>query len=267
MRRYRRHSASGREHAVDEHFDTHGLEAEPLSQEPDDETSRRPFAEGDAYQDELPEVPLTKEGPDPARMLRRARRAARGGREGEAVQAYRELLEAAHDSIEGRLEMARLLEAGEDTNGAMAHLDHAVELAPDRPDVLTERGALKTRLKQYLTAAADLDQALMLDAGYAPAHFHRGMVLLRKGREADAAASFRTALSHQADYPQALYYLGEALNLMGEFDSAIATLEQAIESDATDPRTYRLLGRVLDRCSRPEEAMILYQKAREVAPS
>ena len=116
-------------------------------------------------------------------------------------------------------------------------------------------------------AAADLDQALMLDAGYAPAHFHRGMVLLRKGREADAAASFRTALSHQADYPQALYYLGEALNLIGEFDSAIATLEQAIESDATDPRTYRLLGRVLDRCSRPEEAMILYQKAREVAPS
>ncbi len=253
------------EHAVDEHFGTHGLEAEPLSQEPDDETTVRPFAEGDAYQDELPEVPLTRKGPDPARMLRRARRAARGGRKGDAVQAYRDLLEVADDNIEGRLEMARLLEAGEDTSGAMTHLDRAVELAPTRADVLTERGGLKVRLKQYLAAVADLDQALMLDAGYAPAHFHRGMVLLRTGRNAGATVSFRTTLSHQADYPQARYYLGEALNLMGEFDSAIATLEQAIESDPTDPRAYRLLGRVLDRCSRPEEAMLLYQKAREVA--
>lgn len=265
MRRYRRHRASGREHAVDEHFGTHGLEAEPLSQEPDDDTTVRPFAEEDAYQDELPEVPLTKEGPDPARMLRRARRAARGGRQRDAVQAYRDLLEAAQDNIEGRLEMARLLEADEDTSGAMTHLDRAVELAPDRPDVLTERGALKARLKEYLAAAADLDSALTLDAGYAPAHFHQGMVFLRKSRNGDAAISFRSALSHQADYPQARYYLGEALNLMGEFDSAIATLEQAIESDPTDPRVYRLLGRVLDRCSRPEEAILLYQKAREVA--
>ena len=265
MRHYRRHSSSGRENAVDEHFDTHGLEAEPLSQEPDDETNVRPFAEGDAYQDELPDVPLTKEGPDPARMLRRARRAARGDRHGDAVQAYRDLLETAHDNIEGRLEMARLLEAGEDSSGAMTHLDRAVDLAPERPDVLTERGALKTRLKQYLAAAADLEEALRLDAKYAPAHFHRGMVLLRKGRDADAATSFRTALSHQADYPHARYYLGEALNLMGDSDSAIATLEQAIESDPTDARAYRLLGRVLDCCSRPEEAMLQYQKAREVA--
>lgn len=264
MRRYRRHRSSGREHAVDEYFDTHGLEAEPLSREPDDETALRPFAEDDAYQDELPEVPLTKEGPDPARMLRRARRAARGGRAGDAAQAYHDLLEVAHDSIEGRLELARLLEAGEDTNGAMTHLDRAVELAPNRPDVLTERGALKARLKQYVTAATDLDEALKLDPEYAPAHFHLGMVLLRKGRDADAAASFRTTLSHQANYPQALYYLGEALNLRGEFDSAIGTLEQAIESDPTDTRAYQLLGRVFDRCSRPEEAMIMYQKAREV---
>jgi len=265
MRRYRRHRSSGREHAVDEHFDTRGLEAEPLSQEPDDETNLRPFAEGDAYEDELPEVPLTKEGPDPARMLRRARRAARGGRESDAVQAYHDLLEVAQDSIEGRLEMARLLEAGEDPNGAMTQLDRAVELAPNRPDVLTERGALKMRLKQYVTAAADLDSALKLDPEYAPAHFYRGMVLLRRGRDVDAAASFRTTLAHQADYPQALYYLAEALNLMGSFDSAIATLEQAIEADATDARGYQLLGRVLDRCSRPEEAMLMYQKAREVA--
>jgi len=265
MRRYRRHRSSGREDATNEHFDTHGLEAEPLSQEPDGETNLRPFAEGDAYQDELPDVPLTRDGPDPARLLRRARRAARGGRQGDAVQAYRDLLEAAHDSIEGRLEMARLLEEGEDASGALTHLDRAVELAPKRPDVLTERGALKARLKQYLTAAADLDEALRLDAEYAPAHFHRGMVQLRKGRDTEAATSFRTALSLQADYPQARYYLGEALNLMGDSDSAIATLEQAIESEPSDPRAYRLLGRVLDRCSRPDEAMLLYQKAREVA--
>ena len=161
--------------------------------------------------------------------------------------------------------MARLLEANEDTSGAMSQLDRAVELSPDRPDVLTERGALKVRLKQYVTAAADLDAALKLDAEFAPAHFHQGMVALRRGRDGDAASSFRTTLSHQAGYPQALYYLAEALNLMGNFDSAIATLEQAIESDPTDARAYQLLGRVLDRCSRPEEAMLMYQKAREVA--
>ena len=136
MRRYRRGRSSGREDSVNEYFDTSGLEAEPMPQGPDDDFSLRPFSEGDAYQDELPDIPVTAKGPEPAALLRRARRAARGGRHSDAVQAYRDLLRAADDHLEGRLEMAGLLEAGEDTAGAMVHLDRAVEIAPERPDVL-----------------------------------------------------------------------------------------------------------------------------------
>jgi len=265
MRRYRRARSSGREDTVNEYFDTSGLEAEPMSQGPDDDFSLRPFSEGDAYQDVFPEIPVTTEGPDPAALLRRARRASRGGRHSDAVQAYRDLLRAAEDHLEGRLEMARLLESGDDTTGALIHLDRAVEIAPDRPDVLTERGALKTRLKQYLPAATDLDAAIKIDPDFAPAHFELGMVLLRRGRAQEASIEFRNALDIQHDLPDAHYYLGEALNLLGDFDAAITVLEKAVEREPDQARGYQLLGRVLDRCSRPEEAMAMYQKAREVA--
>ncbi len=264
MRRNRRGRSSGREQSVEEHYDTHGMEAEPLPQEPDDNFPLRPFAEREIHVDELPDVPLTDKGPDPARMLRRARRAARGGRRSDALQAYRDLLEIAQDSLEGRLELARLLETSGEIDAALTQLSRAVDLAPDKPEVLTERGALRARLKHYVEAEADLTRALQLDPSYAPALFHSGLVQLRKGRPQGAAASFRQALAGRDDLPGVYFYLGEALNLLGDFEPAIDALERATEREPGEARGYQLLGRVLDSCGRPEEAMIMYQKAREV---
>ena len=89
MRRYRRGRSSGREQSIEEHYDTEGLEAEPLPQEPDDSFPLRPFAEREVPVDELPDEPPTAQGPDPARLLRRARRAARAGRQSDALHPYR----------------------------------------------------------------------------------------------------------------------------------------------------------------------------------
>ena len=265
MRRSRRSRSSGRERAIQEYFDTQGMEAEPLAEGPDEAFPLRPFAEGNTDRDELPEVPVTDEGPDPARLLRRARRTSRSGRRSDAIQAYRDLLEVARDNIEGRLELARLLEDADDIAGALGQLDCAVADAPQRADVITARGALHARLKHYHPAEADLAEALRLDPGHAPAHFHSGMVQLRRGRDQQAAASFRRTLECTDQIPDALYYLGEALNLLDDFDGAITTVERAIDVQPDDPRGYRLLGRVLDRCGRPEDAQVMYQKAREVA--
>ena len=264
MRRYRRGRNSGREQSIDELFDTEGLEAEPLPQEPDDSFPLRPFAEHEVPVDDLPEVPLTDDGPDPARMLRRARRAARGGRRSDALQAYRDLLEVAQDSLEGRLELSRLLDGAGETDGALVQLNRAVEIAPDKPDVLTERGAFRARHKHYVEAEADLARALQLEPSHALAHFQTGLVQLRKGRAPGAAASFRQALAAEDRIAGGHYYLGEALNLLGDFEGAMSALEHAIEREPDESRAYQLLGRVLDSCGRPEEAMNMYQKAREV---
>jgi tetratricopeptide (TPR) repeat protein len=265
MRRYRRARTSGREQAIEEQFDTEGMEAEPLPQGPDDDFSLRPFAEGDAYRDELPDGAVTEDGPDIDTLLRRARRSAGSGRYRDGVQAYLDVLEVAQDHLQARRELARLLESGEDAEGALRHLDRAIELAPGRPDILTERGALKARFKYYTAAIADLDDALKLEPSYAPAHFERGLVQLRRGRAQEAAGEFRRALEIQDDLTGARYYLGESLNLLGQYDSAITVLEVAIDREPADARAYQLLGRVMDRCGRPEEAMTMYQKAREVA--
>jgi Flp pilus assembly protein TadD len=83
------------------------------------------------------------------------------------------------------------------------------------------------------------------------------------------AAEAATTLQRYADLrpedPAAWFHVGEALNQAGDLPAALAALRRAVELDEREGRSYQLIGRVLDRMGRPEEAMPMYRRAREIA--
>jgi Flp pilus assembly protein TadD len=75
------------------------------------------------------------------------------------------------------------------------------------------------------------------------------------------------ALNRPRSQPQVVREL--ELELMagsaGDLPAALDALRRAVELDEREGRSYQLIGRVLDRMGRPEEAMPMYRRAREIA--
>jgi Flp pilus assembly protein TadD len=90
-----------------------------------------------------------------------------------------------------------------------------------------------------------------------------GVLYLRRGKNQEAEAELqRTCKDHPANGP-AHYYLGEALNRLGRVDEALSVLVRATRLSPENPRVFYLLGILYDRRNLPEEAAVMYRRARE----
>lgn len=76
--------------------------------------------------------------------------------------------------------------AGEAGSAALEHLDRAVELAPELPEVHVARASALGQAGRYAEAAEAYDRAVELAPGDASAHFGRATALLLAGEEAEA---------------------------------------------------------------------------------
>jgi len=204
--------------------------------------------------------------PAPAeRLLERAHALAVGARPADAIPAYRELLAAEPDHLEGRLHLARLLIQLDEHEGALALLTEALSHSPDQTEYLVLRGGIYGHLRRYQEADGDLRRVLRLHPSHAPAHLELGLLHWRKGLAAEAAGHFQRSLEFQPENARACCYLGDALNQAGDLAGAHAALERAVQLDSHDAKAHHLLGRVLDRLGHPDEAREMYQRSRELA--
>ena len=204
--------------------------------------------------------------PTPAeRLLERADALAAGARPADAVPAYRELLAAEPEHLEGRLHLARLLVRLDEHASALALLSEALSHSPDQTEYLVLRGGIYGHLRLYQEADSDLRRVLRLHPSHAPAHLELGLLLWRKGLVVEAAGHFQRSLEFQPENARACCYLGDALNQAGDLPAARAALERALQLDPHDAKAHHLLGRVLDRLGHPDEAREMYQRSRELA--
>src|SRR5512134_2810614 len=184
--------SSGRQEALGELFPASELEGDPLTRATDAAFPLRPFAAGiplDGLGDA--QAPPEESGPD--RLLRHGRDAVHRGRRADALAAYADLLVAAPDHLDARLEYAALLEAAGEEARALEHLGEAVRRHGERPDALVARGAFQARRKEYTEAEADLHRAIKLFPSDPAPQFELGFALWRKGLAADAAVHLRQA--------------------------------------------------------------------------
>ena len=182
---------------------------------------------------------------------------------------------------------------------ALATLDQAIRLAPQRAALHHNRGALLQRLARPSDAIAAHDQALELGLDVADAHYNRGNSLQSLGRSAEALTAYRAALLREPQHALALYdtarlrwRLGDAafaeeldaadaaapnspvapgikgrlLLRAGRYADAAAAYERAVASDAAAPGYFDGLGQALSRLCRFDESLAAHRRAVELAP-
>lgn len=263
MRRTRHSRSSGREDAIDEFFGTEGLEADPLPRQPDASFPLRPFA-ASATPDARVEAP-SSEPVDPERVYQRALEAVQQSRASEADALFRELLAIDPAHVGGSLGLAALLESQQDVPGALDALAAGLKLHADHPQLLLARAGVRRRRKDLADAETDVRRVLKASPSNPDALMELGLVLLRKGLAAEAGQILMRRVEQRPDDAETWLYVGEARNQAGNLPAALEALRKSAELDDRNDRVFYLMGRVLDRMGRPDEAMPMYRRSKELS--
>jgi protein O-GlcNAc transferase len=227
-----------------------------------------PLASGPSSEVELP-LPAADErtaeraadrGPD---ALQQARDFAAAGETAAAITTLRALIAREPRHARARGFLAELLEKRGDSEGALAELGRAIDVAPDDVVILCQRALLLTTKGRYDAAEADLRSAVRVDATSADVQLQLGVLFCKRARWREAIEPLRAAVASDPDRVAAHYYLGEAHNSIDELPAALTAYQAAAALDPKHHRALKAIGIVLDRLRRPNEAAIAYQRARE----
>lgn len=124
-------------------------------------------------------------------------------------------------------------------NDALAAYNWSLELRPNHPDALNNRGAIYDYLGRYDEALADLNRSLELRPDHPVALYNRGTAYGHLGRYDEALADLNRSLELRPDHPNALYNLACLFSLWGKPNDALTYLEKAVGKD----KKYRELAK------------------------
>lgn len=167
--------------------------------------------------------------------------------------------------MQGDLEQARALflegvahyEAGR-LEEAERSFAQALVLAPGRPSVLTNLGAVRLKLGRTVEALQLLREALAQQPDDAEALGHCGTALAELGQLEDALPFFERALVSDPSKPAVWTFRGNALRELGRLDEAAASFREALARGG-DPEllSYYLAGlSAADTPPRPPRAYV-----------
>ena len=121
--------------------------------------------------------------------------------------------------------------------GTRRRLPHStgLELRPDHPDTLTNRGVALGDLGRHEEALAALDRSLELRPDPPGTHYNRGVALGRLDRHEEALAAYDRSLELRPDDPRTHYNRGVVLGRLGRHEEALAAFDRSLELRPDDP--------------------------------
>ena len=161
---------------------------------------------------------------------------------------------------------ALLQEDAGELEPALASLDDAVLLAPERAALHHNRGVLLQRLARPVEALAAHDRALRLGLDAPDAHYNRGNTLQSLGRTADALTAYRAALGREPQHALALYDIARLRWRLGDVNFA-EDLDKAASAAPDSPVAPGVKGRLMLRAGLHTEAAKAYAQAAALGPS
>jgi len=114
---------------------------------------------------------------------------------------------------------------------AIQNYNKALELKPDFPKALYNRGIAYRYVGQYERAIQDYDKALELRPDYPEALVNRGLAYIHLGQYEQAIQDFNRAVELRADYATPRYNMACAYSVMNKPDEALKWLKEAIDLD------------------------------------
>lgn len=112
---------------------------------------------------------------------------------------------------------------------ALPHMQKAVELSQNNPDVHSDLGNTLLNLGRMDEAEASYRRAVEINPGYSEAHNSLGNLLRDIGRLDEAVASYRRAIEINPCFADAHSNLGSVLMTLGKMGDAEKALNKAIE--------------------------------------
>ncbi|GAA0630357.1 hypothetical protein GCM10009016_20530 [Halomonas beimenensis] len=158
-----------------------------------------------------------------------------------------------------------LMESG-DAQGAVAQLEHALELQPDNNETLTNLGKALQQLGRYEEAEARLNQALEQDADNYQANMHLAGIHQQRGRHDRALEHYERSLESLPDAVLAKMRKASLMVERRDYDQALAILEPLAEQHPKAVGVLTNLANLYGTMGRFDEAEARYRRAIDLQP-
>lgn len=183
------------------------------------------------------------------------------GQRAEARRLYEAVLAEQPNDFEA-LHLLGLLDLeSREPERALAWLDRAIVVRPDRPRAHSDRGNALFYLGRLQEALASYDTAIALAPADVDAHYNRGSVLNAMGRRDEAVASYDRVITLRPDHVEGHSNRGVVLFDLGRFDEAVASHDKAIALRPAEATLHANRANALHQLRRLEEAVAGYDKA------
>lgn len=145
----------------------------------------------------------------------------------QAILAFDRVISLKPDFADAYLMRAKALVADNQTDRSFRDFSTTIEMRPNDPQPLVERGKAYIEMKDYQAAIADANAALALDTDLAAAYNLRGSAVRSMGNPVGALADFNRAVNlapNESNY----YERGATYQMLGEHAQAIADFTEMI---------------------------------------
>jgi tetratricopeptide (TPR) repeat protein len=146
----------------------------------------------------------------------------------QAILAFDRAISLKPDLADAYLMRAKALVADNQTERSFRDFSRTIEMRPNDPQPLIERGMEYVELKDYQAAIGDATAALALDTNLAKAYNLRGTAVRNMGNLQGALADFDRAVNlapNESNY----FERGTTYQMLGEHQLAIADFTEMIE--------------------------------------
>jgi CHAT domain-containing protein/tetratricopeptide (TPR) repeat protein len=144
--------------------------------------------------------------------------------------------------------------------------NRALNIQPDLPEVLQNKGGVLHSMGQYEAAINCYNEALAIQPNLSEAFSNKGLALSGLGMYEMAIDCFNRALDIQPHFPESLYNKGNVLAKLGRYDAAIDCYDQAL---AIRPEKFNVLsnkGSVLAELGNYDAAIDCYDQVLKINP-
>lgn len=148
-----------------------------------------------------------------------------------------------------------------DFNKALRAYDRALELAPDHPQSLQNKGIIYQAQGRWDHAIEAHHAATVSSPTYADAFNSLGAALHGAGRDLEALEALDKALAISPNYTEALNNYGVSLQSLGRNDEALAYFDKAISASPASPTGFTNRAVCLADSGRVDEARHDYDAA------
>jgi tetratricopeptide (TPR) repeat protein len=202
---------------------------------------------------------------DPLSFVRLGRAMEALGEDGDAEAAYRRALRDMPTLAVAHGALGRLFLHQDAIAQAISHLNNAIALEPDNPELMRLLAAALLRTGRRDDAVFWLRNAWTADPDSAEACYHLGYAL-RDSDPDEAETWFERALAADANHADAHRELGWLLGGVQPTLLAESHLRRAIELDPSDAWARVYLGNCLWRLGRPLHAIVEFSAAIQAQP-